>query len=130
MSARLNPSKKSDYLLMSERQLLNLWCEPIRRHFRHQSYGIYLVGSVHRTRNFRDVDLRMMMADKDFDKEFPDAKLYPYPRGKLAQMNTAFSLYAQQATGLPIDFQFQRATEANEEYPMEKHPRNAMGIKL
>jgi hypothetical protein len=124
-------SDRSTYLQLVDWQLLEDWCACIRSAFPN-AFGTYLVGSCLRRPDFRDVDVRMIMPDEVFDAEFPNYMDYdPYSLrvGKLTRMNTAFSLYAQRATGLPIDFQFQRASEANAEYPTAEHKRNAIGIR-
>lgn len=120
----------SSHLLISDWNLLNDWCKLIRTDFNDDSYGPFLVGSVLSRPDFRDVDVRLIMPDDKFDLLFPDAVHYPYPRGRLAHANTAYSLYAQKVTGLPVDFQFQRMTEANKDYSPPKHKRNAIGMKL
>ncbi|MBD3784579.1 MAG: hypothetical protein IE926_16790, partial [Micrococcales bacterium] len=47
---------------------LDLACSPIRRAF--PSYGPVLVGSVNQRADYRDVDVRVILADKDFDRMF------------------------------------------------------------
>jgi hypothetical protein len=47
----------------------------------------------------------------------------------LGLLNHTVSLWGQQVTGLPIDFQVQRQTDANEDYPTRAgHWRNPIGI--
>ena len=120
---------RATYLLLSDWNLLNEWCKLIQIDFR-EGYGPFHVGSSLKSKDYRDIDIRLILPDDMFDLLFPDAVFYPYPRGRLAHANTAYSIYAQRATGLPIDFQFQRMTEANKEYPLEEDPRNAIGMKL
>ena len=84
------------------------------------AFGPYLVGSATERSDYRDVDIRVLMDDRRFDSLF---------RGRLEAVrfvNRAFSVWGQQETGLPIDFQVQRQTEANAEFTK---PRNAMGVR-
>jgi hypothetical protein len=81
--------------------------------------GLFLVGSALERADFRDVDIRLMLADSAFDAAWTDNL-------KVRMTNRAVSTWGRVETGLPIDFQIQRMTEANERYPGE---RNAMGIR-
>lgn len=75
----------------------------------------YLVGSSLTKKNYRDVDLRLMLDDDEF------ARLFPNPMWlKLA--NAAMSDWLASITGLPIDFQFQDTTQANKEFTGRRHP--------
>jgi len=80
----------------------------------------YLVGSVLERADYHDVDVRMMLPDKKFKKMFSN------PRW-LLKANAAISAELAQATGLPIDFQFQDTTEANEKNSGYRH---ALGMRL
>ena len=46
---------------------------------------------------------------------------------KVRYVNRAISIWGQQETGLPIDFQVQRQTDSNAQFPSE--PRNPMGFR-
>lgn len=83
--------------------------------------GVFQVGSSLERPNYRDVDLRCIMYDKDFEAMFFDMGKLNDLRLKL--LNAAMSEWASTRTGLPIDFQFQSITEANEKYG--GLPRNA-----
>jgi len=74
----------------------------------------YLVGSVLDRADFHDVDVRMMLPDKTFARMFRNPEWL-----KLA--NAAISAQLELATGLPIDFQFQDTTKANEEFNGRRH---------
>lgn len=84
-------------------------------------WGTYLVGSVLHKKDFRDVDLRCIMSDDDYDKLIGGNEL------RLKLLNQMVTWWAMHMTRLPIDFQFQRQTQANEQYP--KQPRNALGVQ-
>lgn len=60
----------------------------------------YLVGSATERRDYRDVDVRLILDDDDFARRFPD-------RHSLLLINAVMSDHLARQTGLPIDFQFQ-----------------------
>lgn len=85
-----------------------------------------LVGSSATSKQWRDVDVRLILPDDEFDKLFPDTTS---ERGKAmwGLMCAALSELARQRTGLPVDFQIQRRTQANERYDTT-HVRWAIGL--
>lgn len=87
------------------------------------SYGVYLVGSCLEKKDYRDVDVRCILADDDFEREFPKNEDGLRPRFML--MCLAISAWFRHVTGLPVDFQFQKQTVANAKH---RGPRNALGI--
>lgn len=93
-------------------------------------YGVFLVGSSLRTREYRDVDLRCIISDEDFERLFPGAGEASWRHPLWSLMCSSISLQLSQASGLPIDFQIQSMTEANRDYPSPEHKRNAMGVFL
>ena len=81
--------------------------------------GVYLVGSVERGEDdFRDVDVRMILPDEQFDRLFGHSSLL------WETFCFAWTGHLRADTGLPIDFQVQRQTEANENHD---GPRNSLG---
>ena len=86
-------------------------------------YG-YLVGSSQRGEPWRDVDIRVMLSDDEYRRHFgnvwQDGVRHRDPRWT-AQM-LAWSMLGQRLTGLPIDFQVERLSEANAKHLNE--PRN------
>lgn len=110
---------RATFLIQSDFDRLEDWCHMVRAIFG-PAFGPYLVGSATERADYRDVDIRVLLQDRRFDQLF---------RGRLDAvrfLNRAFSVWGQQETGLPIDFQVQRQTEANAEFDK---PRNAMGIR-
>lgn len=105
------------YLTVSEQYNLNIACRPVSN----IGYGTFHVGSSLRTRDFRDVDLRCILPNEEFDGWLKNPDLHKF-------LNVAISEWIAARTGLPIDFQFQRATDANEEFPSPEYPRNGVGI--
>lgn len=80
------------------------------------SQNIYQVGSSLVTKEWRDVDVRLILCDDEFERQFgqiQNAQANP----KLAAITLAFAALGKQMTGLPIDFQIQPRSWANEQYP-------------
>ena len=90
----------------------------------HQAFGAtaYLVGSAFHGKSWRDVDVRLLMADDAFHALFPGYRTANQGDSKWSLMCAAISVLAKQQTGLPIDFQIQSASEANERYPGPRNP--------
>jgi hypothetical protein len=87
----------------------------------------YLVGSAARGKEWRDVDVRLMLPDDEFDALFPKHTRPDQTDGRWALICAAISELGRVRTGLPIDFQIQRTTEANELYEGVRH---ALGLRL
>lgn len=68
-----------------------------------------LVGSATLRKDWRDVDVRVVLPDEQYSQWVGGAD-YLEPRRQT--MCVAYSIWGQQYTGLPIDFQFQTETEA------------------
>lgn len=79
--------------------------------------GTYLVGTAQTSTNYRDVDVRTILADDVFDTTFPDG-------GMWSTFCFLAADWLSRQTGLPIDYQVQRQSEANAEYD---GPRNPLG---
>lgn len=88
---------------LSPTELLRLdqWAAPLAAMFPF-GLGPYLVGSATTKRTYRDVDVRQPVPDDDPLFADPD---------RLRLLNVAMSVWGQQTTGLPIDFQFQPMSE-------------------
>lgn len=84
----------------------------------------YLVGTAAVGKQWRDVDVRLILPDDDFDALFPPVE-QGQPDGRWGLLCAALSELARQRTGLPVDFQIQRMTYANDRYP---GVRLALGI--
>jgi len=90
------------------------------------AYGshVYQVGSSLKKRDYRDVDVRCMLPDEQFEKLFGESGCTVY-NARLSLLNCAISDLLASQTGLAVDFQFQKRSEANEKYP---GPRSALGL--
>lgn len=69
---------------------------------------------------YRDVDVRTILPDEEFDALFGGADR----NGKAlwSLMCTAIGRMLADQTGLPIDYQIQRMTQANEKYQGQRNP--------
>ncbi len=114
-----NEKHRVSFLTVSQTFDLNLACVPLRG----LGWGTFHVGSSLVRPDYHDVDLRCMLPESDFYAMFPGGN----NSGHLKFLNTAVSEWIAARTGLPIDFQFQRATEANERFPATEHRRNGVG---
>lgn len=91
-------------------------------------YGCYVVGSSLERADWRDVDVRLILSDEEFEKEFPDA----HPNGawefdpRWLLLTVAISDWLKKQTGLPVDFQFQPQSWANSKH---KKRRNPIGLR-
>lgn len=90
----------------------------------------YLVGSCLKKRDYRDVDVRVILADEDYDRLFPGLAGHNENYHALwSLMCSSIALYLAHHSGLPVDFQIQRRSQANKLYPTkEGHPRNGIGV--
>lgn len=103
--------RAASYLSPHEMFRLDLACKPIA-----EAFGCpYLVGSVHDKPDFRDVDVRLVLDDDEYDR------LITSPAER-TMLSVAFTSYLREATGLPIDFGIQRRTEANAAHPTWRNP--------
>lgn len=93
----------------------------------------YHVGSSLFDKGWRDVDVRLMLPDEEFTRRFGTNR-GTQTNPKLAAITLAFSALGTQMTGLPIDFQIQPESWANENYGgesrsplIEVHDRESEG---
>ncbi|MET8585777.1 hypothetical protein ABZX39_33640 [Streptomyces collinus] len=84
----------------------------------------YLVGTAALGKTWRDVDVRLILPDDEFDDLFPPVE-DGRPDGRWGLLCAAISELARVRTGLPVDFQIQRMSVANQRYP---GPRLALGL--
>jgi hypothetical protein len=104
---------------------LELECKHINEAF--GDYGCYIVGSSLHRPDWRDVDVRYIMKDEEFAKLFPDAGQNWEMDTRWLLLTVSISEYLSKRTGLPIDFQIQPQTHANERHPK---PRSATGLTI
>ncbi|MDQ0894428.1 hypothetical protein [Agromyces ramosus] len=102
--------------------LLDLACQPLAEAFRHLGYGVFLVGTAAERGEYRDVDVRMILDDKSYDKLAKTSSVEG-----MAFLGLAIGQYLASMTDLPIDFQIQRMTEANAKHGGKT--RNPLGVR-
>ena len=84
----------------------------------YDSYGVMLVGSCLDRQDYRDVDVRCVLADDVFEAMFPkDESEVLRPLWQVQCL--AISAWLRSLTGLPIDFQFQKIGVATEKFKGE-----------
>jgi hypothetical protein len=109
--------------------LLNAWGSLVYDAF---GENPYLVGSATTTKAWRDVDVRLMLGRKAWERVLPDV---PYDRAgagfvypQWSALCMAFSAWGKDFTGLPIDFQIQQIEWANERF--KGGVRDPLGIRI
>jgi len=122
------PRTKTNYVGAPAIFALEQACRDINDAF--GGYGCYLVGSALERPGWRDVDVRFILQDEAFAALFPNASteaaLWEHdPRWLL--LTVSISQWLSKITGLPVDFQFQPQTFANERH---KGNRHAVGMRL
>ncbi len=105
---------------------LELLCRHINEAFG-EDFGCYHVGSSRERADWRDVDVRLIMADDEFAALFPSVGQHWEHDARWLLMTVAISEWLSKRTALPIDFQFQPQTHANALFP---GIRNALGLRL
>lgn len=99
--------------------LLDLACKPIWETY---DGDLYLVGTANERGEYRDVDVRLILADKKYDRLRKAIGL-----DGIALMGLTTGQYIASLTGMPVDFQVQRRTEANDKHPNKS--RNPIGLR-
>lgn len=89
--------------------------------------GCFLVGSAIDRADWRDVDVRCILSNEDFAAEFPDAGQFWEQDTRWLLLTVAISGWLSKVSGLPVDFQFQPQTHANERHEGARH---AIGFRL
>ena len=121
------PRKKSTYTGAPACFALELCCKQLTAAFGWGTGGLYVVGSALERPDWRDIDLRYILPDKEFARLFPDAGDHWEHDPRWLVLTVAISGWLRAQTGLPVDFQFQPQTQANERH---KGLRNAVGLRF
>jgi hypothetical protein len=118
--------RKSNFIGAPAAFKLELACQHLNRAF--GGWGCYHVGSSRQRKDWRDVDVRLILDDKEFDRLFPDAQENSWEfDARWLVLTIAISEWLSKESGLPIDFQFQKQSHANARHPKE---RNAIGLNM
>lgn len=86
----------------------------IRQGFGHIPYQVG--SSLTQKRGWRDVDVRLILPDDEYAVYFNDPFKPAHDALRLMSWNLAWSVLGRYMTRLPIDFQIQQQTLANEEF--------------
>jgi hypothetical protein len=90
--------RRGSYLSPPQIHALDIACIPLH------TFGMpYLVGSVNTRRDYRDVDVRLILDDTH--------PLFALGDECVKALNYTISRYLEEASGLPVDFQFQKYSE-------------------
>lgn len=103
--------------------LLRLFGAEIRQGFGHIPYQVG--SSLTEKRGWRDVDVRLILPDDEYAACFGDPFTPAHDGLRLMSWNLAWSMLGRHMTRLPIDFQIQQQTIANDEFD---GPRGALMI--
>ena len=83
-------------------------------------YPCFLVGSCITSPSYRDVDVRCIIQDAEFDHMFPASTKRDLFDARWSLLCNSISDWLSSMTGLPVDFQFQKMSLANERFPGER----------
>lgn len=99
---------------------LDAACNIVQRAF---GWGnVFLVGSATEKRDYRDVDVRCIIDDDEYEALF--GRVATCHNARWTLMCASISLWLSQQSGLPVDFQIQKQSVAN----AENGDRIALGI--
>lgn len=116
----MTTKRRTDLLTTMELYHLDQACQLVTKAFGGQCpYLVGSAGSDNDAGSYRDVDVRLMLGDDEFAEACPDLARWEL-------LCVAIGTYLRDRTGLPIDFQIQRAREANECYGNKI--RNPLGL--
>lgn len=117
--------KKSVYLGAPEIFKLDHACRILTEAF--DGFGCYLVGSALERPDYRDVDVRFILRDDEFERLFPDAHGHAFQHdARWLVICLGISGWLKEQIGLKVDFQFQPQSWANE---WHKGPRQPLGLR-
>lgn len=115
----MTSKSRTDLLTTTEMYHLDHACELITRAFGGECP--YLVGTagIGGAERYRDVDVRLMLDDEEFASACPT-------RERWELLCLSVGAYLRDRTGLPVDFQIQSASVANDRF---SGPRNPLGMR-
>lgn len=108
--------RRKSSLTTLELHLLEQACRPVWEAFG----ATYLVGTAQSGGKYRDVDVRTILDDAEFDALF--CSVDRNGQALWALVCSAIGRMIAEQTGLPVDFQIQRMTQANEKYDGQRNP--------
>lgn len=107
--------RRTDLLTTMELYYLDQACVPIVKAFGTRPYLVGSAGMDNEGGTYRDVDVRLMLDDEQFAAVCPT-------RERWALLCLAIGTYLRERTGLPVDFQIQQASIANERFSGLRNP--------
>ena len=111
--------RKVSYLSTADFARLNHACLLVVEAF---GWGTtYLVGSSLAKDSYRDVDVRTILKDEEFDAIFEGREFF------WSVTCLGIATYLREVSGLPIDYQIQRRTQANENFDGVRNPIGTRG---
>jgi hypothetical protein len=111
---------RTDQLSTTQMYELDRACELVHRAFGKPPYLVGSAGADGDGTPPRDVDVRLILDDDEFAGVCPT-------RERWELLCLAIGAYLAKATGLPVDFQVQRLTEASQRHG--KKIRNPLGMR-
>lgn len=95
----------------------------VRDAFGHYPY--HVGSSLTQKSGWRDVDVRLILPDDEYAALMLGDTVHQHSHPKWTALVLAFAALGHAMTGLPIDFQIQQQSKANDEYG---GPRSALGV--
>jgi hypothetical protein len=90
----------------------------------------YLVGSALMNKQWRDVDIRLILSDENYAALGLGDPKRAMQNGKWVALCLAFSALGRQMTNLPIDFQIQQQTHANAAYSGNRSSLGRVALRI
>ena len=106
---------RTDLLTTVELYHLDQACRPLVKAFGVHPYLVGSAGVGNDGSTYRDVDVRLILDDEQFAAVCPD-------RARWELLCLSVGAYLRERTGLPIDFQIQLTSIANEKFPANRNP--------
>ena len=106
--------RRVSFLTTAEFARLNHACLLVTEAF--GGFTTYLVGSSLQKDDYRDIDVRTILDDDEFDALFKGREFF------WSVTCLGIATYLTQVSGLPVDYQSQRRTQANEKFTGVRNP--------
>lgn len=113
----MGSERKISWLDTASFTRLNHACRIVTESLGHAPYLVGSAVDMEKEGVYRDVDVRSILTDEEFDHLFPKESVW-------SLFCLGVATYLQAVSGLPVDFQVQRQSEANAKYG---GPRNPIG---
>ena len=111
--------ERTTFLTTAQFHRLNHACMVVQRAFQSSTYLVGSAVNAEKEGVWRDIDVRTILGDEEWDELFDGRPDF------WGLFCLGVATYLTEVSGLPIDYQVQRRTEANERFP---GPRNPIGV--